>query len=181
MLEEKLRREKEGVMRSLEQREMEQNKYFQTVHELLVAEGLAKGKYNIGNMDLAITTGARLMDKVGAKNHTGIEETYVALKDKQLSPEAERDVQNLSDLVENTRKYVAGKIEGKEVPEKKFNEMISSYISSQTEITISDDCKRAGATGSAMSGIRRDFKVVAEPVKLGGIDKQELYKAIDKL
>ena len=181
MLEEKIRRIKEGVMRSLEQREVEQNKYFQAVHELLVAEDLAKGKYELGNMNLALETGIRLQSKIGAKNHTGIEETYVALKGKQLSPEAERDVQNLSDLVENTRKYVAGKIEGKEVPEKKFNEMISSYISSQTEITISDDYKRAGATGWVMGGIRRDFKVVAEPVKLDGIDKQELYKAIDKL
>jgi hypothetical protein len=181
MLEEKLRKVKEGVVRSLEQREMKQNTYFQTVHELLMAEGLTKSKYDQGTPYLAITTGVRLMDKIGAKNHSGIEETYVALKGKPLSPEVQQDVQNLSDLVKNARKYVAEKIEGKEVREKEFNEMISSYVSSQTAIPISDNRKIAGATGWVMGSLQREFKVAAEPVKYDGIDEKELYKIIDKL
>jgi len=181
MLEDKLRNIKNEVVKRLEQREMEHIEYYKTVHELLVAEELAKGEYKIGNHELAITTAVHLRPKIGLVYHHGVEKTYVALKDKELSLETKQDLRNLSNLIDDTRSHLSGKLKDKVVTDKEFYKMVGDYVADQKAIAFSDDFVRAGSTGWVRATLKREFNVVDEPVVYDGIQESELRKAIDKL
>ncbi|MBN2459105.1 hypothetical protein JXB28_02380 [Candidatus Woesearchaeota archaeon] len=181
MLEDKLRNIKDEVVKILEQREMEQDEYFNTVHDLLRKEGLAKGKYSIENMGLAVSVGESIRVKVKAEMHTGIHKRYVSLKDKELSIEAEHDVRSLNSLVEYTGRHIRQQTQGKPIKEHEFSRMIESYISSQKLIPITDGSAMAWAIGGAIARLENYFDVIKEPVKYGGIDKHDLYEALKNI
>ena len=185
----KFRNIKEKLVEKLNERELEDGEYWQMVYQLLLNEGIVKGSYKNAAAEVTVRLAVRLLPKLPAEEHWGLEKKYIALKGRKLSTEVQEDLRKYSELERMTHDYLKKELGNKLIFRSQFETMIEKYLMNQTDLPNMASKRKQREAAIRISTVleltTREFNVQRDPMKkikkIGNYDIKILENAVDKL
>ncbi len=184
MLEEKLKRVKEGLYEELKKKELEEGEYWQKTYELLLKEGIVEGSFEEDTMKLTVRLATMMTYKLPTVFHFGLEKKHIALKKSKLSPETIKDLQKYSDVYERTKEHMEKRVGQTQIFRSDYEKMVEDYVSSQEEVRAMRDENRRDTMYIRIAtemDTNKLFNIRKDPEKLGRYDAENISDAMDKI
>jgi len=128
---------KNSIYAKFNEKEMDEDTYEKELEMLLERERII-GKWgtNIVNREKKkVAVEDDFKEKLSLESKYGFNKRYLFLKEKGLSPEAQKDVDNYVRLRTETTKYMKEKIGRETVYESEFKKMVKSYLVNETNFS----------------------------------------------
>lgn len=122
---EKIKNVNDKIQAKLIEKELGETEYWAIVHQLLLDEGISTGSYRLG---------FDLLSEMPIKMYTGLNKLYIALKDNDLSAEAQEDVKQYSELERQTYSYLEETLDYQPISTLEYKRLIRDYLREQTDL-----------------------------------------------